>query len=57
MSNTSRSKKPNLTSILESIDQFGERVNFQIKGGDSHKTMFGSFCTILVFVLICAYSN
>ena len=57
MKNTGNRKKPNVFSTLRSIDYFGERVNFQIEGGESHKTIFGPICTILVFVLICAYTN
>ena len=57
MKNKGNQKKPNVFSTLRSIDYFGERVNFQIEGGESHKTIFGSICTILVFVLICAYTN
>ena len=39
----------------KSIDIFGEQVNFNIDGENSHKSFFGSFVTIIIALIVVSY--
>ena len=39
----------------KSIDIFGEKVNFNIDGADSHKSFFGAFVTIIITLIVLSY--
>ena len=42
---------------IKKLDQFGDQVNFNIKGEEKFKTFPGGLCSILVFLICLAYSG
>ena len=44
-----------ITNGQKSIDIFGERVNFNIDGSDSHKGIFGSIVTVCIALIVLSY--
>ena len=44
-----------IANVQKSIDIFGERVNFNIDGSDSHKSFFGAFVTMIIALIVLSY--
>ena len=46
-----------LKSKFSSIDQFGQGINFLIKGGDTFTTSLGAVVTLLIYVTVLIYGS
>lgn len=46
-----------LLKFITKADRFGDMVNFKIDGDSNFKTLHGGLCTILLGLIVAAYSG
>jgi hypothetical protein len=42
--------------LFRSLDLFGEKVSFKVRGKDQHTTLLGAFITAVIYSLTLAYA-